>query len=536
MKTPTNLEQDPISTANRPRVVVIGAGVGGLVAAACLARAGLKVTVLKAQSYLGGCAGTFYRKRYRFDAGATVAAGFGPGGPMDSLAHWLGVDFGAELAKHSMRVYAPGKFSLSLSTDRERWRRQRREVFGDSPELEAFWSWQERTAATAWEFSDHLPPWPATSLGDWMRCVGSAVSVASKRPRQLLHPSIVLDAKRPLSVHMPKGNDKLDTFVNGLLLITSQATSERALALFGAAALDFPWRGVAHIRNGIGGISDTLCEAIRRSGGAVLTQRRVERIVRERGAIIGVETKDGERFAADHVIANMTPWNIRGLLDLAEGSYPEPLARLSNPDKDIEGAWGAMVVHAGIDSEVVDPDGPLHHQVHLGPPSGECNTAFVSVSPEWDATRAPAGKRAVTITTHTRLAQWWEMLERDPQEYAYAKATYQDRLLEAAEVAIPGFRRGMDVAYAGTPVTYQFYTGRMRGWVGGMPQTDLDNCFSPHIDAGLDMVGDAVFPGQSTLSVSLSAVRVASALLDRLGLEAPRLEAPRSDQAARATR
>lgn len=519
----SNLEQDRSKASSRPRVVVIGAGVGGLVAAACLARAGVEVTVLEAQSYLGGCAGTFFRKRYRFDAGATVAAGFDVGGPMRSLASWLGVDFGAELASESMKVHAPGKFSLSLPADRQRWQTRRREVFGDSPELRAFWAWQERTGATAWEFSDHLPPWPADTASDWLRCVGSAVSVASKHPRQLLHPSIVLDAKRPLCVHLPSGNEALETFVNGLLLITSQATSERALALFGAAALDFPWRGIAHIPGGMGGISDTLCEAVRRHGGRVLTQRRVTRIVRERGAIVGVETADGQRFETEQVVANLPPWNIRQLLDLGEGSYPESIARLSTPDEDIEGAWGAMVVHAGIDEAVIDPSAPLHHQVHLGPPRGEGNTVFVSVSPAWDKTRAPAGKRAVTITTHTRLGQWWKMLERDPREYAFTKATYQDRLLEGAELAIPGFRRSIDLAYAGTPVTYQFYTGRMRGWVGGMPQTDLNNCFSPQIDPGLHMVGDAVFPGQSTLAVSLSALRVCSAMLEGLGLEAPQL-------------
>ena len=81
-----NLGQDRASGPNSPQIVVIGAGVGGLVTAACLARSGANVTVLEAQSYVGGCAGTFFRKRYRFDAGATVAAGFGPGGPMESLA------------------------------------------------------------------------------------------------------------------------------------------------------------------------------------------------------------------------------------------------------------------------------------------------------------------------------------------------------------------------------------------------------------------------------------------------------------------
>ena len=45
------------------RVVVIGAGVGGLTTASVLARAGLDVTLLEAHVYPGGCAGTFYHKK-----------------------------------------------------------------------------------------------------------------------------------------------------------------------------------------------------------------------------------------------------------------------------------------------------------------------------------------------------------------------------------------------------------------------------------------------------------------------------------------
>ena len=523
MSLRANLEHDRSRANTRPKVVVVGGGIGGLVSAASLARAGVDVTLLEAQSYLGGCAGTFYRKKYRFDAGATVAAGFGPGGLMPSLAAWLGVDFGAKLATHSMAVHAPGKFSFALPSERADWRTLRREVFGASPEVESFWTWQEQTAATAWGFGDQLPPWPANSAGDWLRCVSSALSVASKHPSQLMRPGIVLDARRPLSAHLPADHAKLSTFVDGLLLITSQATSERALALYGAAALDFPWRGIAHLEGGMGGISDTLCAAIRRHGGRVLTQRRVTRIVRERSAIVRVETEDGQRFEADQVVANLPPWNIRELLDLREGLYPESLARLDDIERDLDDKWGAMVVHAGVDEATIDPAAPLHHQVHLGPPSGEGNTVFVSVSPGWDRSRAPAGKRAVTITTHTRLGQWWEMLARDPKEYAFRKATYQDRLLEGAELAIPGFRLGLERAYAGTPVTYESYTGRKRGWVGGMPQTDLGNAFSPSIDPGLYMVGDSLFPGQSTLAVSLSALRVVSSMLARLGLDAPEI-------------
>ena len=72
-------------------VIVVGAGVGGLTAAALLLHAGLPVTVLEAHVYPGGSAGTFYHQGYRFDAGATLVGGFSPGGPHARLAEVLGL-------------------------------------------------------------------------------------------------------------------------------------------------------------------------------------------------------------------------------------------------------------------------------------------------------------------------------------------------------------------------------------------------------------------------------------------------------------
>ena len=49
-------------------VVVIGSGIGGLVAAGLLARAGKRVLVVERHVVAGGCAHAFTRRRYTFDS------------------------------------------------------------------------------------------------------------------------------------------------------------------------------------------------------------------------------------------------------------------------------------------------------------------------------------------------------------------------------------------------------------------------------------------------------------------------------------
>jgi phytoene dehydrogenase-like protein len=71
-------------------VLVIGAGFGGLGAAIALAERGARVCLCETLRYPGGCASTFSRDGFRFDAGATLVSGLLP----SQL-------FGASLAKYS---------------------------------------------------------------------------------------------------------------------------------------------------------------------------------------------------------------------------------------------------------------------------------------------------------------------------------------------------------------------------------------------------------------------------------------------------
>jgi phytoene dehydrogenase-like protein len=157
---------------------------------------------------------------------------------------------------------------------------------------------------------------------------------------------------------------------------------------------------------------------------------------------------------------------------------------------------------------------PLHHQVLLREPPGEGNSVFLSLSHPDDPTRAPAGRRALTISTHTDVRAWWRVFDTDRDAYEARKAAYTQRILHAASVALPGLAAAARLILPGTPVTFQRFTRRSLGWVGGFPQTNLFRAWGPRLGLRGDLwlVGDSIFPGQSVLATALGGARVAGAV------------------------
>jgi C-3',4' desaturase CrtD len=490
------------------RVVIIGAGVGGLAAAAVLARQGVEVTVLEAHVYPGGCAGTFYHQGYRFEAGATLAGGFYPGGPMDLLAQAAGIQsWEAHASDPAMVVHLPDGSRVNRWTTAQA-RSEYRRVFGQA--VDRFWDWQEKTADAMWNLALRMPAWPpqdgrqaldlARKGGDWL---------FADFPHRL-RPALAADAFRPVVAHLRGLPDSFRIFIDAQLLIAAQATSAQTYALYGASALDLPRRGVVHLRGGIGGIAQAVTTAIRKLGGRVLFRHEVLRVEAQPQGGWRVHTRQGESFPADQVIFNLPPWNIASLLGEAA---PQKLRHL--PDRPQSG-WGAFMLYVGLDESVLGNNFPLHHQVIVREPLGEGNTLFLSLSPGWDQGRAPQGQRALTISTHTRLDPWWKLYDQDRAQYEDRKQAYTEKMLQTAELAIPGLSRAVRLVLPGTPVTFQRFTRRHLGWVGGFPQTDLFTAWGPRLARNLWMVGDSIFPGQSTAAVALGGLRLAEIILSSL--------------------
>jgi len=459
------------------------------------------VTVLEAQTYPGGCAGTFYHQGYRFDAGATVAGGFQTNGPHALVGKMLDIDWPVRRHDPAWVVHLPDR-EVALTQDNA-------DVLAKFPGTEAFWDEQTKIADLGWKLSAQGLPWPPTNATDVLQL--ARVGLTNFPADLRLLPYVFSTVDQWVQRAGLKSDKNFQRFLDAQLLISAQTIAKNVNAIWGATALDLARQGVYHVEGGIGNLAQTLVEKIEALGGEVLFRQQVTRITVENGHVTGVYAQKGKRgkhenfFQADFVIANLTPWSLDELL--GEDSPPKLRREIAGRAN----GWGAFVLHLGVQADQLPPNLPDHHQIIADMHSdlGETNSVFMSLSPLWDASRAPAGHRAVTVTTHTQVQLWWDLLASDAQAYEARKAEYAEKMLTNIEKAIPGFRRSVVLTLPGTPVTYQFYTQRHLGMVGGFPITSLFKARGPRTGLpNLRLVGDSIFPGQSTAGVTLGALRV----------------------------
>lgn len=180
------------------------------------------------------------------------------------------------------------------------------------------------------------------------------------------------------------------------------------------------------------------------------------------------------------------------------------------------------MIYLGIDKAKFKQKFPHtagHHQVVVDHtlPLGEGNSVFFSMPDFADDSRAPEGETAATMSTHTAINQWWKLREDSKDAYQERKDQYLNKMLDAAERALPGLRETITFQTTGTPVSFERFTRRPGGMVGGFAQKSIFKARGPQTGIpNLLMVGDSIFPGQSTAGVTLGGFRVAHQTMQAL--------------------
>ncbi|HLO85673.1 MAG TPA: C-3',4' desaturase CrtD [Nostocaceae cyanobacterium] len=488
---------------NKSRVVVVGAGIGGLTTGALLAHRGYNVLILDQALVPGGCASTFKRQGFTFDVGATQVAGLEPGGIHHRIFSELGIDLpAATFCDPACAVYLPGeKMPINVWRDPEKWREERQRQF---PGSEPFWQLLATLFKVSWEFQGRDPVLPPRNLWDLWQLVQAV------RPNTLITaPFTILTVGDALRLYGLDHDHRLRTFLDLQLKLYSQVNAEETALLYAATALAVSQapQGLYHLQGSMQVLSDRLVSALEKNGGKLLMRHTVEKILVENGQATGVvmrNQKTGEVWteAADHVVANVTVQNLVQLLgEKAPSGYTKRVQKLPSPS-------GAFVVYLGVDASAIPPECPPHLQFMYNPNGviGENNSLFVSVSHPGDG-RAPEGKATIIASSFVDSTPWFST-----DNYQGLKQKYT---LEAiARLSSYFYLKPETIIYveAATPRTFAHYTARDRGIVGGIGQRIPT--FGPFGFANrtpikhLWLVGDSTHPGEGTAGVSYSALTV----------------------------
>ena len=480
------------------KIIVVGAGIGGLTTAALLAKRGYEVIVYDLALVAGGCASTFKRRGFTFDVGATQVAGLESGGIHDRIFKELEIELPeATYCDPACAVFLPNEHEpINVWRDRKKWKLERQKQF---PNSEPFWQFLEDLFWRSWRFQGRNPILPPRNIWDiWQLVKALRIDTLATVPYTF---STVGDALRGFGLASDK---RLRTFLDLQLKLYSQVNAEETALLYAATALAVSQTplGLFHLKGSMQVLSDRLIESIEHNGGKILMQHEVTAI-EDQGKIKKVKVKNlrTDETAwdeADHVVANVTVNNFAKLLgDAAPKGYANRVANLKP-------ASVAFVVYLGVDRAAIPDNCPPHLQfLEAG---DKPHSLFISVSKEGDG-RAPAGKATIIASEFTDAAVWY-----GDEDYQELKKRFTERAIAQLSEYFHLNEQTIIHVEAATPQTFARYTGRDRGIVGGVGMRV--STFGPFGFANrtpiknIWLVGDSTHPGEGTAGVSYSALTV----------------------------
>ncbi|MBR9976309.1 MAG: FAD-dependent oxidoreductase [Bacteroidetes bacterium] len=504
MTDTATLRRFDVETEIRQRrydVAIVGAGMGGLSAAALLARSGAKVLLLEAIHYPGGCASSYRKADAVFDVGATTFSGIAPGQPLHDLFGRIGPFDGLLPADPPMGIHIDGRMILR-HRDREAWIQEAEQAF-DRP-MRGFWNEVSGYSDAAYEMMSTVPYLPPRSIRE------TAANIRHVRSGVLRHlPHLFASVASRIGRH-GAGSDSFRRFVDAQLLITSQATSARVPFFAGALGLSYPDYPLYSVRGGMIRYARFLEQCATDAGADVVYLQPVRRIERTNG-VWTVRTAKGGVVETETVVTDVPVFNLPEMTTGALRSYFEgSVARLRASGVE---HWGAFTMYALVEAGV-GAGMPLNLQVVLPTSlvSTGSSTLFLSFSHPEDEERAPSGFRTLTVSTH--LGAGHPALLAGREYYRQWKQSAEGEILLALRSHVEDL---CDMSFrfvqSGTPRTFEKYTGRFGGLVGGIP---LDRRVFPFrypmpttpFD-GLYCLGDTFFPGQGIPGVTLGALALA---------------------------
>ena len=504
-------------------VVVIGAGIGGLSAAAITSCSGLSTVVCESHDTAGGAAHGWTVKGFHFESGPSLYAGLSPDHSPNPLKHvmqiigeepeWLTYDrWGTYLPEGNLLHDAVGaedfykKLSACAGPDaREQWERlmNRIEPLGNA--IFGLPSAAVRgDAAVALTMGRYAP-----ALLEVIARGGSALQEPFSR---------ILDEEGVTDPFIRRWLDMICFLLQGATTDDAPTTlMAYMLSDFYRAdvALDFP-------KGGTQSIVDALIRGVTKNPQSeVRLNTHIDSLLVEDGRAAGVRTRDGRVIRARKaVISNCDLWSTRKLVN--KEAAPALVAELDERIGRVERCASFLHLHIGIDAKDL-PTAPTETfpaqwayvadwERGVDAPR---NMVLVSCASLLDSSLAPDGCHVIhAYVPATEPYEEWRGLDRTSAEYRAKKEEAAEILWRAVEQQIPDVRSRAKITLVGTPLTHERFLRRDSGTYGPfLRATDGMLGGQKTCLPGLLCCGDSTFPGIGMPAVAASGMIAAHSIL-----------------------
>ncbi|GAB2295781.1 hypothetical protein Dimus_029936 [Dionaea muscipula] len=494
--------------------IVIGSGIGGLVAATQLAVKGARVLVLEKYVIPGGSSGFYERNGFTFDVGSSVMFGFSDKGNLNLITQALkAVGCKMEVIPDPTTVHFHLPNNLSVRIHRE-YNDFIMELIHNFPhEKEGILKFY----GECWKIFNALNSLELKSLEEPLYLFGQFF----RKPLECL----------TLAYYMPQNagdvarkyikDPGLLSFIDAECFIVSTVSAlQTPMINAGLVFCDRHFGGINYPVGGVGGIAKSLAQGLVDKGSQILYKANVTKIILENGKAVGVRLSNGREFNAKTIISNATRWDTFGKLLQEE--------KLPREEEDFQKLYvkapSFLSIHLGVKADVLPPDTDCHHFVletaweNLEAAYG---SIFLSIPTVLDPSLAPEGHHILHVFTTSSMDDWQGLPRED---YEMRKEFVADEIISRLEKKLfPGLKESIVFKEVGTPKTHRRYLARDDGTYGPIPRKKpkglLGMPFNTTAIDRLYCVGDSCFPGQGVIAVAFSGVMCAHRVAADIGIE-----------------
>jgi prolycopene isomerase len=482
-------------------VIVIGAGMGGLTAAALLAKAGKKVLVAEKESRPGGYIRALVHGSYQFDTAARLIMGctsdslFGPG-PVFTLLDRLGLQNKCEFIK----VQPFCTIRLPESTF-QMWSGRQAFIDGLRKEFQTGLEKLPRLLDLCNEIYRGIIAY-ATSPSPW-----SLLKVPFRFPVLVRSRNAIVE--EVLARFIPAERPR--TAVASLCPYIGLPPGRASFLMWATMMASYIEEGAFFCRGGLHRLADVVADSFVGNGGELALECAVTKILVKGRAVRGVRLANGQEVSAPVVLCSA---DCRRAFDemLEPGSLPARYrTKLGRMEPSLQAVDASLVTDLdlpalGFGFETLIFDSWNVEEVWNNMSSGNIGIFTLTVTSAADPSLAPPGYHLVSSACG---------LPGDIKPSPEAIKSQGARLLTEIKKHVPGLADHLTLAKQdGLPdgsIIQEF--GPIYGWAATPRQIGMGRLGPRTPVRGLHLVGHWTQPGHGVLTVVLSGMKAARRLL-----------------------